>query len=73
MIKNFLFDMDGTLIDCKADEFIPVYVGALKKRFAHEAECEKIDIAPLLMPTILRMSLSVAYLFRTKIFLEKSW
>ena len=42
MIKNFLFDMDGTLIDCKADEFIPVYVGALKKRFGKEAECEKI-------------------------------
>lgn len=42
MIKNFLFDMDGTLIDCKADEFIPIYVGALKKRFAREEECEKI-------------------------------
>ena len=42
MIKNFLFDMDGTLIDCKAEEFIPVYVDALKKRFAGEAECEKI-------------------------------
>lgn len=42
MIKNFLFDMDGTLIDCKAEEFIPVYVGALKKRFAAEAECDKI-------------------------------
>ena len=34
--------MDGTLIDCKADEFIPIYVGALKKRFAREEECEKI-------------------------------
>ena len=33
MIKNIMFDMDGTLIDCNARAFIPVYVGAIKQRF----------------------------------------
>ena len=36
MIKNIMFDMDGTLIDCNAREFIPVYVNAIKTRFGNE-------------------------------------
>ena len=36
MIKNIMFDMDGTLIDCNAHDFIPVYVKAIKDRFGGE-------------------------------------
>lgn len=33
MIKNIMFDMDGTLIDCNAKVFIPVYVKAIRDAF----------------------------------------
>ena len=36
MIKNIMFDMDGTLIDCSARRFIPVYVEAIKRKFGGE-------------------------------------
>lgn len=36
MIRNVMFDMDGTLIDCNARVFIPVYVKAIKDKFGGE-------------------------------------
>ena len=42
MLKNFLFDMDGTLIDCTAEKFIPLYKQALADKFAANAEMKKI-------------------------------
>lgn len=33
MIKNIMFDMDGTLIDCYAEVFVPVYVKAIRDAF----------------------------------------
>lgn len=48
MLKNFFFDMDGTLIDCAAERFIPIYKTALAKKFAGEAEVREI-IATLLI------------------------
>ena len=42
MIKTILFDMDGTLIDCNADIFIPVYRDALIERFSSNPHCAEI-------------------------------
>ncbi len=37
MIKNIFFDMDGTLIDCRAEEFVPPYRDAILGKFS---DCE---------------------------------
>lgn len=42
MLKNFFFDMDGTLIDCVAEEFIPVYQKALAVKFADNPEMAEV-------------------------------
>ena len=42
MLKNILFDMDGTLIDCEVDRFIPPYKAALAAKFSAEPEMKKI-------------------------------
>lgn len=42
MIKNIFFDMDGTLIDCDAEKFIPPYRRALAEKFAAEPNGEEI-------------------------------
>lgn len=42
MLKNFFFDMDGTLIDCAAEAFVPLYQKALAVKFAGEPEVGEI-------------------------------
>lgn len=41
MYKNFLFDVDGTLLPMDMEVFIKLYLGALCKRF-----CPSLNIAP---------------------------
>lgn len=42
MIENVFFDMDGTLIDCEAERFIPAYADAIRRKFAGYDKAEDI-------------------------------
>ena len=54
MIKNIFFDMDGTLIDCEIDKFIPPYKTALVKKFAYHPNCAGI-VRDIIMESVKAM------------------
>lgn len=42
MLKNILFDMDGTLIGCSVEEFLKPYYAAIVKKFAGRHDAKQI-------------------------------